>query len=356
MITQTMTPSVTIGKQKVKYEHTKSIYRYSSPFILESGETLPEFHLNYETFGSLNATKDNVIWVFHALTGNANPTEWWSGLVGNNKLFNPNEHFIVCVNMPGSHYGSINPLSVNPITNRPYHHSFPLITTRDMANMYRHLKNKLDIKKIHTGIGGSMGGMQLLEWSIIEPELFRNSILIATNAAHSPWGKAFNETQRMAIENDPTWKKNNDDAGMNGLSTARAIAMLSYRHYVPYNDSQSESDNDKIDDFKAGRYQRYQGNKLAQRFNAFSYYALTKSMDSHNVGRNRGSINEALKTIKANTMVVGITSDVLFPIEEQLFLAQQIPNAKFVNIDSVYGHDGFLIEYEQLQKIILQCT
>jgi len=346
------TQTYSTKKLKPIFKHQQKVFRYKHRFMLESGESLPEFHLFYETFGTLNAAKDNVIWIFHALTANSNPLEWWSGLVGVGKLFDPQQHFIVCVNMPGSHYGSINPLSTNPLDATPYYHNFPTITTRDMVNMYHLLQQSMEIKKIQLGIGGSMGGMQLLEWNILNPSLFKNSILIATNAFHSPWGIAFNETQRMAIETDNTWKQNNDEAGMQGLAAARAVALLSYRHYNPFKQTQSELDTHKIENFKAGSYQRYQGEKLKLRFNAFSYYSLTKSMDSHNVGRNRTSVTDALKKITAKTLVVGIESDILFPVEEQQFLAKHITNAHFKSIDSIYGHDGFLIEYEQMEKII----
>lgn len=343
----------TVTKQKPNTQYIKgSVFTSKQAFLLESGAVLPEIHLAFETFGTLNDSKDNVIWVFHALTANANPLEWWNGLIGDGKLFNPLDHFIVCVNIPGSSYGSISPLSIDPKKSKPYYHDFPIITTRDMVKMYALLQKELGIKKIKIGIGGSMGGMQLLEWSIEQPSLFENIVLIATNAVHSPWGIAFNETQRMAIENDSTWMHQNEKAGMQGLSTARAIALLSYRNYDPYKSTQSETDEDKINNFKASSYQNYQGYKLTQRFNAFSYYTLTKSMDSHNVGRGRISVNEALKKIRAKAVVIGIESDLLFPIEEQKLLASEIKNAKFEKIDSIYGHDGFLIEYEQLENII----
>src|ERR1019366_2141193 len=354
MITENL-ESETDSKQKSATQQINNlVFTSKQNFRLESGVVLPEIHLAYETFGTLNASGDNVIWVFHALTANANPSEWWDGLIGNGKLFNPQNHFIVYVNMPGSSYGSINPLSINPINSKPYYHDFPIITTRDMVRMYKLLQQKLGISQIKIGIGGSMGGMQLLEWSIEQPDLFENIILIATNAVHSPWGIAFNETQRMAIENDITWLQKNERAGMQGLSTERAIALLSYRNYNPYKSTQSETNDGKINNFKASSYQNYQGYKLTQRFNAFSYYTLTKSMDSHNVGRGRVSVAEALKKITAKTLVIGIESDLLFPIEEQKLLASKIKNAKFETIDSIYGHDGFLIEYEQLEKIIQQ--
>ena len=172
--------------------------------MLESGESLPGFHLAYTTHGKLNAAKDNVVWIFHALTANSNPVEWWPGLVGEGKFFDPAKYFIICVNKPGSPYGSISPLSINPETNENYYHSFPVFSIRDMIRTYQHLKNELGISKILIGLGGSTGGMQLLEWAIEEPELFEHIVPIATNAVLSPWGIAFNASQRMAIEADNT--------------------------------------------------------------------------------------------------------------------------------------------------------
>jgi homoserine O-acetyltransferase len=156
----------------------------------------------------------------------------------------------------------------------------------------------------------------------------------------------------MAIEADPTWNDNHARAGIDGLKAARAIGMISYRHYDTYQATQSEKNNDTVDDYRAATYQRYQGEKLASRFNAFTYWRLSKMMDSHNVGRSRESIENALQRITAKTLVVGIENDLLFPIHEQKFLTQHIPKATFEAINSVYGHDGFLVEFDQLKKII----
>ena len=182
-------------------------FNYKETFTLESGETLPGFHLAYTTHGKLNAAKDNVVWIFHALTANSNPVEWWPGLVGEGKYFDPAKYFIICVNKPGSPYGSISPLSKNPETNETYYNSFPVFSIRDIVRSYQHLKNELGISKIFIGLGGSTGGMQLLEWAIEEPNLFEHIVPIATNAILSPWGIAFNASQRMAIEADNTWLK-----------------------------------------------------------------------------------------------------------------------------------------------------
>jgi homoserine O-acetyltransferase len=329
-----------------------TVYKHEHPFQLESGISLPGYHLAYTTHGRLNETKDNVVWIFHALTANSDPAEWWEGLTGEGKIFDPSNYFIVCVNMPGSCYGSIGPLDVNPVTGDPYFHQFPFFTTRDMIRAYQPLRVTLGIERIHIGIGGSMGGQQLLEWAIEEPELFEHIVPLATNAFHSPWAIAFNASQRFCIETDATWKEKNEKAGLEGMKVARGLALISYRHYETYWNAQSEESADKYDNFKSESYQRYQGEKLGKRFNAFSYYFLSRSMDSHNVGRNRGSVEAALKKIKAKTMVIGITTDILFPLREQQFLADVIPGAQFRSIHSSYGHDGFLLEYETIEHVI----
>ncbi len=221
-----------------------------------------------------------------------------------------------------------------------------------MVKAYQQLREFLGISKIHVGIGGSMGGQQLLEWAVEDPQLFEFIFPIATNAVHSEWGIAFNESQRMSIEGDTTWQEKKATAGMEGMKVARSIALLSYRNYITYSTTQSEVALDKIEHFKTSSYQRYQGEKLAHRFNAFSYYFLSKGMDSHNVGRSKGSIKNALQQIKAKTLVIGITTDILFPITEQQFIADNIPGAHFKAIHSNYGHDGFLLEFEQIEKII----
>jgi homoserine O-acetyltransferase len=265
-------------------------------------------------------------------------------------LFNPNEYFIICANVIGSHYGSTGPLSVNPDTGSPYYHNFPEITVRDIINSLNFLREHLQIKKINLLIGGSLGGQQALEWSISNSNIIENLILIATNAQHSPWGIAFNESQRLAITADRTWYNNSPDAGAKGLKAARSIALLSYRNYNTYLHTQKDED-DKIENFKAVSYQNYQGKKIVNRFNAFSYWYLSKVMDSHNVGRNRGGISNALSIVKAKTLIIAINSDLIFPVIESEILHKGITGSKLEIIDSLYGHDGFLIETEILTKI-----
>ena len=323
---------------------------YKEGITLESGKKLPNLTISYATLGELNPAKNNVIWVTHALTANADPEEWWNGLVGKGKFYNPKEYFIVCANVLGSCYGSTGPLSVNPDTGNPYYHSFPDITIRDIVKGLELLRKDLGIEKIHTLLGGSLGGQQAIEWAIQQPDVVDNLFLIATNAQHSSWGKAFNESQRMAIKADRTWYSSSDDAGLKGLKVARSLALISYRTYDTYAKTQVDEDN-QVDDFKAASYQNYQGEKLAKRFNAFSYWHLSKAMDSHNVGRTRGGVEQALKSVKAKTLVVAVNSDILFPVSESETLHKGIKNSELAIIDSLYGHDGFLIETESLREI-----
>jgi homoserine O-acetyltransferase len=302
------------------------------PLLLECGDVLQNVKIRYTTAGKLNKTKTNVVWVFHALTANSNPIEWWPGLVGDGFVINPKDHFIICANMLGSCYGTTGPLNAQ----------FPLVTIKDMVTLHQILIQHLGITKIHLGIGGSMGGQQLLEWAVQEPNLFDHIVPLAANAFHSPWAIAFNEAQRMALENiDPS----------KGLEAARAIALLSYRHYDTYQSTQEDLDQ-RWDGFKASSYQRYQGEKLRKRFSVNSYYTLSKAMDSHHIGRNFGSAEAALKRIKSKALVIGIDTDILFPYHEQEFIAKHIKGGKFVKIKSNYGHDGFLTESDEITLLL----
>lgn len=327
-------------------------YNYSGAFSLECGKKLDNITIGYHTSGKLNKDKNNVIWVCHALTANSDVFDWWSGLFGESDLFNPNDHFIVCANVIGSNYGSTNPLSINSDTNKSFFRDFPLITIKDMANAHQLLAEYLGIDKINLLIGGSLGGQQALEFILLNKIKVNNLVLLATNAVHSPWGIAFNESQRLSIEADSSFYEDKLDGGNNGLVAARTIAMLSYRTYDIYDVKQKNEDGIS-DNFKASSYQKYQGEKLANRFNAYSYWYLSKAMDSHNIARGTNkNIKEILAFIKAKTKVIGISSDILFPPSEQKIIANYIPNATFHLVDSIYGHDGFLVEIDVIKEII----
>jgi homoserine O-acetyltransferase len=327
-------------------------FTYTGTFELESGAKLQGIQIGYNTYGTLNQNRDNVVWVCHALTANSDVFDWWKGLFGADDHFNPDEHFVICANVLGSPYGSVNPLSINLITGQPYYLAFPEFTIRDIVKAHTLLADHLQIDHIETLLGGSLGGQQAIEWSISQPDRIKNLILIATNARHSPWGIAFNESQRLALTADRTFYAGTPDGGSKGLKAARSIALLSYRGYKTYAITQQEDEDAVTDNFKASTYQSYQGQKLVNRFNAYSYWYLTKAMDSHNVGRGRHGVEKALSLIKARTLVIGIKTDVLFPIEEQQYLFRHIPKSAFSEFDSFYGHDGFLIETEALTNII----
>jgi homoserine O-acetyltransferase len=318
---------------------------YEQSFELESGESLPGITIAYNTYGVLNERGDNVVWVCHALTANSEVAAWWQGVVGPSGPVTPDKHFIVCANILGSCYGSTGPLSVDPRTNQPYFHEFPMITIRDMVKAHILLREHLGIQRIHLLMGGSMGGYQALEWAVIEPGRIGRLFLIATSPTESAWGIAIHTAQRLAIEADATWLEASATAGSKGLKAARAIGILTYRNYGIMVQKQTDPDPEKMDNYRASSYIIYQGEKLVNRFNAYCYWLLTKAMDSHQLARGRGrSVEEILRGITQKTLVIGIGSDILCPLEEQRHIVAQLPDAKLVEIDSVYGHDGFMVE------------
>lgn len=330
---------------------TQHQFQHKGEFKLENGQSLGDIQIAYHTFGKLNNAKDNVIWVCHALTANSDVADWWPNMVGDGLLFDTSKYFIVCANFLGSCYGTTGPLSVNPKNGKPYYHDFPLITIRDMVNAHELLKEHIGVSKIFMITGGSIGSFQALEWSIMNPSLIENLVFIVSGAFASPWNIAINESQRLAIHADPTFKNNHESAGLAGLKVARSIALLSYRNAATYNKTQHDAQ-EKLENFKAVSYQQYQGDKLVKRFNAYSYYSITKSFDTHNVGRGRGGIEKALSLIQAKSLLIAISSDILFFSDEIREIQKHIPISKFIEISSLYGHDGFLIETEQLTKII----
>jgi homoserine O-acetyltransferase len=331
------------------------LFEHKSRFDLESGAYLPELAITYSTYGELNADKSNVVWVCHALTANSDAADWWNGVVGNGHVIDPKKYFVVCANILGSCYGTTGPLSTNPETKQPYYSSFPLITVRDMVNAHILLRRHLGIEKIFLLMGGSMGGYQAMEWCVMEYAVIDNLLLLATSASESAWGIATHTAQRLSIEADATWNTASPSAGAKGLKAARAIGMLTYRNYGIMVQQQTESDTEKTDNYKATSYINYQGDKLVQRFNAYSYWLLTKTMDSHHLGRGRGgNLEGVLKTITQRTLIIGISSDILCPLVEQQFLAQHLPNAVLIEIDSSYGHDGFMVESAKISQHLAQ--
>lgn len=330
----------------------KKSYTHKGEFKLESGKVLTDIDICYHiSEEKINPSKP-VIWICHALTANSDAEDWWPGMVGKGKLFDPDKYTLICANILGSCYGTTGALCINPSTNKPWLNNFPLVTVRDWANAHEVLREHLEIEKIHLITGGSIGGFQSMEWAIMHPERFENMMLVATTYMQTPWANAINETERMSIEADATFFNDDPKGGKAGLAAARGLGLLSYRGYEAYNITQSEKDNEQVDNFRASSYQRYQGKKLMDRFSAHCYHSITRSQDTHNVARGRGSFEKAFSKIQAKTLSVGISTDILFPPIEQKRLAEFIPNGIYAEITSDFGHDGFLIESEQLTEII----
>lgn len=289
------------------------------------------------------------------MTGNSDPVEWWPGLTGRGKSFDPDKHTIVCANVLGSCYGSTGAASINPATGKPWLNTFPLVTIRDMVNAHELLRQHLGIKEIDMAIGGSLGAFQGLEWVIMQPGLIKKLVFIAASARTSPWVKAFSEAQRMALRADPTFLSGDADGGKEGLKAARAMGMISYRSFEAFQETQYDPENDALDHFRAYSYLQYQGQKLVNRYNPHVYYTTTKSLDSHDVGRHRGGVRKALAGIQ-NTHIhcISIRTDILFPVREVKEMAAMIPGATHQTIDSLYGHDGFLVENKTISQIVTQ--
>lgn len=330
-------------------------YTHTVPFKLECGATLEGLTIAYHTYGKLNAEKDNCIWVCHALTANSDVADWWPHTVEKGAFLDPDRYFIVCANILGSCYGTTGPLSVDPSTGNPYYSRFPKISVKDVVNAHRLLADHLGVDRIFSLIGASVGGFQAMEWAAEEPERFKSLVLIATQAYASPWAIALDEAQRMAILSDKTYGDECPSAGKSGLAAARAIGMLSYRGPKGYNLTQQNPESHHEHPWPVHRavtYQQHQGKKLANRFNAYSYMNILDMFDTHNIGRKRGGIDKALAQFTMPVLVIGITTDIIFTPEELKEITVKMPGADYREIESAFGHDGFLVEYEALNSLI----
>ena len=328
-------------------------YHSDQPFELEAGGCLPELTIGYHTYGKLNEPKDNVIWVYHALTANSQVADWWAGLFGSDRLFDPEKHFIVCANILGSCYGTTGARSIHPHTGKAYGLDFPKVTIRDMVQAHELLRKHLKIEKIALAVGGSCGGHQVMEYAHHYPDRVEKMALLVTSARETAWAIAIHEAGRMSLEADQSFRENTDEAGAEGLRGARAVGLLGYRTIDAYIQTQTDSDTEKLEDFRASSYVQYQGDKLKRRFYAHCYWHLLKSLDTHNMGRGRGSLEAGLARLQMPSLVIAIDTDMLIPPIQQKFLAQHLPNATYKEIHSDFGHDGFLIETKQINQTIM---
>lgn len=344
---------------------------------LEGGKTLHQTRLAYETWGTLNKDSSNAVLVLHALTGDSHavgkaskehPTEgWWSDLIGPGLYLDTNKYFIVAPNILGGCQGSTGPSSLDK-SGKEYGSRFPYLTIRDQVLAQLALSDYLGVNTWHAIIGGSMGGMHVLEWAIDYPERVKRIAVIAAPAVSGADQIALNSVQIEAIKSDPNFHKGNyydAKAGLGphaGLALARRMALLNYRSPSELNqrfDRTWQSDINPLGDggrFAVVSYLDFHGNKFTRRFDANSYICLVEAMNSHDVGRGRKSVEAALGKIKAKALVIGIDSDRLFPIENQRLIAEHIGSelvgGKLHTIESEYGHDGFLIEHEKVGPLL----
>ncbi len=360
------------------------LFKVQEPFLLDCGSVLDGIEIAYETYGTLNETHSNAILVCHALTGGANVAGssiypdnfiknvpmlsaingnldgWWKNLIGPGKPFDTSKYFVISSNILGSCYGSTGPLNVNPKTGNQYGADFPQVTVRDMVRSQKLLIDHLKIKQLATIIGGSLGGMQVLEWAILFPEMVKSIIPIATSSRHSDWSIGLNHLARQAIINDPDWNNGHyKEQPLKGLSLARKIGMISYRCDRNFNsrfeNRRSEEGSPvfkKENRFEIESYLDHHGTKITKRFDANTFLTLSHAMDLHDLGRDRGSLAEVLGSVNCPAACIGIDSDILYPAHEQISISDSIPNSEYHEINSDAGHDAFLIEFEQITKIL----
>jgi len=357
----------TINKLENSGKQTFTFANPPAELILESGEKLGPITLAYETFGELNPQKSNAILVLHALTGDAHaagPNGWWESLIGSGKGLDTDKYFVICANVIGGCRGSTGPSSVNPKTGKPYGTDFPLISIGDMVNAQVRLIDHLGIQKLLSVIGGSMGGMQALQWMVSHPERIRSAIPIATTLKHTPQQIAFNEVGRQAIMADPNWKKGHyygSTIPAKGLAVARMIGHITYMSDASMAEKfgrRLKEDKEPFKfsaEFEVEGYLRYRGDNFVKRFDANSYLYITKAIDYFNIlnGKNLASIFAGLK---AKVLVISFKSDWLYPSYQSQEIVKACKLAgvdtTYCEISSTYGHDAFLLETEQETQLI----
>ncbi|KAB2953307.1 homoserine O-acetyltransferase [Heliorestis acidaminivorans] len=345
--------------------------------VLESGHRLGPITVAYETYGALNKDRSNAILIAHALTGDQHGAGkydesdkhpgWWDDMIGPGKPLDTNHFFIICSNVLGGCRGTTGPASINPLTGQPYGMSFPVFTVRDMVRVQKALLDYLAIERLLCVIGGSMGGMQVLEWAVTYPDQIDGVLPIATSGRMTAMGIAFNEVMRQTIMLDPAWNQGNYYPGAGpaqGLSIARMLGMITYRSDelfgLRFGRRMARSRPDdyyRYDNrFEIESYLHYQGEKLVKRFDANSYLYLCKAMDIYDIGRGRGGLAKALGRIKAKTLFVGIDSDWLYPpsymVEMTKIMEKKQKAVEYKELKSHHGHDAFLIEFDQMSPII----
>jgi homoserine O-acetyltransferase/O-succinyltransferase len=346
------------------------------PMVLESGNTLGPIEIVYETYGEPNEDRSNAILVLHALSGDAHAagyhhpndkrTGWWDDMIGPGKTFDTNKYWVICSNIICGCKGSTGPGSINPATGEPYGLDFPIVTVGDMVDMQKKLIDHLKIERIYSMIGGSFGGFQVLEWTLRYPEMVGSAMCIASSPTLSAQALAFNAVGRKSITSDPGWKEGNyygTPGPDQGLAIARMIGHITYLSDLSMDSkfgrrlqSADRFSYDLNSEFAVESYLNYQGKTFTERFDANSYLYISKAMDYFDITRSYGPLNEAFAKVQAKFLLVSYTSDWLFTTEQSKEITRALlyndKDVSFIEIDSPYGHDAFLIESNQLSKII----
>ncbi len=331
------------------------LLRIDEVFELEHGEQLPGVEVAWRSWGTLNPRGDNAILICHALTGSADADDWWPGLIGEGRALDPARHFIVCSNVLGGCYGTSGPLHPHPEDGEPWGSRFPQFTIRDMVRLQAQLLDHLGVRRLQLVLGPSLGGMQVLEWAASFPARVGAIAPIGVSGRHSAWCIGISESQRQAIYADPDWRGGRYPVGqgpVRGLSVARMFAMCSYRSRENFQQRFGRSRQPDTELFSVESYLRYQGRKLVERFDANTYVRLTQAMDSHDLARGRGAYEAVLGSLVLPSLVVSVDSDILYPPCEQEELARHLPNARYRQLQTSAGHDGFLIETGVLNAML----
>ena len=364
-------PGMPVGSRKfAQFPHDR-------PFALDGGMVLTDVSLAYETWGTLNENATNAILICHAWTGDSHvsgsaedghPTPgWWEGVVGPGKAIDTNKWFVVCSNVIGGCQGSTGPATAHPEDGQLYGPRFPVITVRDMVRAQVRLTDMLGIRTWHSVVGGSMGGMQVLEWAVTFPDRVKTIIPIATCAQATAQQIAWGAIGRRAIRLDPKWRNGEyydaaiGEGPWEGLAIARMISQVTFRSDNVFTERfgralvDMDADYNGLglwDRFEVEGYLDHHGDRLIRRFDTNSYLIIGKAMDLHDIARGRGSLDTAMSRIKAPTLVMGISSDILYPTYQQkqihLILSEKGVDSTYVEIDSPHGHDAFLINFDQV--------
>jgi len=368
--TVTQIPSDSVGLVQTQY------FQMDGMLALESGQELGAITLAYETYGTLNAAKDNAILVVHALSGDAHaagrhaPDDkepgWWDMMIGPGKAFDTSRYFVVCSNVIGGCMGSTGPGSSNPTTHEPYAMDFPIITIGDMVNAQRHLMEYLGIERWYAVAGGSMGGMQALQWAVAYPERVERCIPIATTHRLSAQSIAFDTVARAAIMSDPNWAEGRyygNATPANGLAVARMIGHITYLSEQSMHDKFGRNLRNAeaytwgfTPEFSVETYLHYKGDSFVKRFDANSYLYITKAMDYFDLGGQAGSLAQAMEGVQSRFLVISFSSDWLFPTTQSREIVRALRwngvDVSFMEVESPYGHDAFLKEADEITKLI----